>query len=135
MLGFAWHLLSKDEQTARGGVDWLVMIDKLPVLCVLQEDDSFPSLSSKPELYDSFSKAFKELLRQAGLDSEKYGTHSGPPGWGRGWATEANAAGVSDRLIKTMCRWKSDSMLGVYINDDRMLESLLEAVKAIGKPY
>lgn len=130
MLGFAWHCLSKDEQTVRGGVDGLVMIDKLPVLCVLQGDDSFPSLSSKPESYDSFSKEFKELLRQAGLDSEKYGTHS----WRRGWATEANAVGVSDRLIKTMCRWKSDSMLGVYINDDRTLESLLEAVKAIGKP-
>ena len=50
-----------------------------------------------------FSKALSAILKQIGLDDQKYNTHS----FHIGATTSAKAAGVSDSHIKMLGRWQS----------------------------
>ena len=61
-----------------------------------------------------FSKALSAILKQIGLDDQKYNTHS----FCIGAATSAKAAGVSDSHIKMLGRWQS-SAYQLYIRTIR----------------
>ena len=76
----------------------------LPYL-VLRGDGDGPLFmtNQKPLTRQHFSEALSAILKQIGLDDQRYNTHS----FRIGAATSAKAAGVSDSHIKMLGRWQS----------------------------
>lgn len=107
----------------------------MPFCCTLENVGPrqlpFPKVASvdAPEFresvlpYHKFSKHLHRMIAEVGLDPSLFGTHSTR----RGAVTQADAFGVPDRLKRCMGRWRSDRMLGVYIDRDQTLDSLLKA--------
>ena len=106
----------------------------MPLCCVLAptgpNNAPFPKMSTidSPNFgdtvlkYHSFNRRLKEMLLAVGLDANIFGTQSAR----RGSVTQADAFGLPDRLKRIMGRWRSEHMLGTYVDQDRNLESLLQ---------
>ena len=75
----------------------------LPYLTLRSDGDGGPlSMTSQmPLTRQHFSKALSTILKQIGLDDQKYNTHS----FCIGAATSAKDAGVSDSHIKVLGCW------------------------------
>lgn len=79
----------------------------LPYLA-LRKDSPGPLFILKdatPLTRSSLSTMLRATLTQAGLDTEKYSTHS----FRSGAATTAADVGISDAHIKMLGRWSSDA--------------------------
>jgi hypothetical protein len=62
--------------------------------------------------YSGALSDLKKLLTSLGYDSSLYGEHSGK----RGGATSAAANGATDKQLKRLGGWRSDSMPAKYVD-------------------
>ena len=76
--------------------------------------------NNKALSYTRIREILLAALKEIGLDSKLFGTHS----LRSGGATEAANAGVPDRLFKKHGRWRSDSAKDGYVKDN--IQQLLQ---------
>ena len=95
-------------------VTWNSMTVEFPQL-------GFVGLQSSGE----FSQILKGWASELGLDPAQFASHSCKIGSIHG----ANAAGIPDRMIIKMGRWRSNNMLGHYIGEARSTRELVAQLK------
>lgn len=103
-------------------------LEEVSMACLLQHVKGdrgavlFPRLGFR-QLASSgdFSKVLKGWAAELGLDPNAFASHSGKIGCIHG----AHAAGVPDRLIRQMGRWRSENMVAHYLGEARTTRELV----------
>jgi hypothetical protein len=108
-------------------------LDEISLACVTQEvraadgksTVSFPRFGFKNLVTSQeFSAVIKGWAHSIGLDPKLFASHSLKVGS----IHSAAEAGVPDRLIKKMGRWRSETMLAHYIGEARSMRELTDAL-------
>ena len=82
--------------------------------------------TNKPLSYTRVREILLAGLKEIGVDTKLFGTHS----LRSGGATEAANAGIPDRLFKKHGRWRSESAKDGYVKDD--IQQLLTVSMSLG---